>query len=109
MRNKVLFPVSCKHSKIAELETSHSIGVGLAFGKNDTDIFNDKIKTCSAKIVNSKSKKFIVTSVYRPPKGDIKVFRNYCKHFFKKKSARSETVFRVGDFILITSIMTITN
>ena len=91
------------------METSHSIGVRLAFGKNNTDIFSDKVKTCSVKIVNSKSKKFIVTGVYRPPKGDVKVFRNYCKYFFKKNSESSETVFRVGDFILIASIMTITN
>ena len=30
-------------------------------------------------------------------KGDIKVFKNYCKDFLKKKSGSSKTVFMVGD------------
>ena len=38
-----------------------------------------------------------VTGVYRPPKGDIKVFKNYCKDFLKKKSISNKTVFMVGD------------
>ena len=46
-------------------------------------------------MINSKSR--IVTGVYRPPKGDIKVFKNYCKDFLKKKSASSKIVFMVGD------------
>ena len=39
----------------------------------------------------------MVTGVYRPPKGDIKVFKTYCKDFLKKKSGSSKTVFMVGD------------
>ena len=52
---------------------------------------------CSVEIINSKSRNFVVTGVYRPPKGDIKVFKNYCKDFLKKKSGSSKTVFMVGD------------
>ena len=48
------------------------------------------------KIINSKSRNSVVTGVYRPPKGEIKVFKNYCKDFLKKKTASSKTVFRVG-------------
>ena len=55
--------------------------------RNDTDIFNNEIKTCSVVIINSKSRNFIDTGVYRPPKGDINVFKNHCKDFLKKKSA----------------------
>ena len=63
--------------------------------RNDTDNFNNEIETCSVAIVNSKSKNFV--GVYRPPKGDRKVFKNYCKVFLKRKSASSKTVFMVGD------------
>ena len=52
---------------------------------NNIDIFNNEIETCSVEIINSKSRSFVVTDVYRPPKADIKVFENYCKDFLKKK------------------------
>ena len=65
--------------------------------RNDIDIFNNEIETCFVEIINSKSRNFVVTGVYRPPKGDIKVFKNYCKDFLKKKSGSSKTVFMVGD------------
>ena len=55
------------------------------------------MEICSAEIINSKSRSFAVTGVYRPPKGDIKVIKNYCKDFLKRKSASSKTVFMVGD------------
>ena len=42
--------------------------------RKDIDIFNYEIETCSVEIINSKSRSFDVTGVYRPPKGDIKVF-----------------------------------
>ena len=64
-------------SKVAALGTFHSIGVELASGENDIDLFNDELETCSAEIVNRKSKNFTATGIYRPPKQDIKVFRNY--------------------------------
>ena len=65
--------------------------------RNDIDIFNSEIKTCSVEIINSKSRNSVVTGVYRPPKGDINVFKNYCKDFLKKKSGSSKTVFMVLD------------
>ena len=65
--------------------------------KNDIDIFNNEIETCSVEIINSKSRNLIATDVYRPPEGNIKVFKNYCKDFLKKKSASSKTVNMVGD------------
>ena len=61
------------------------------------DIFNSEIETCSVEIINSKSRNFVVTGVYRPQKGDIKAFKNYCEDFLKKKSASSKTVIMLGD------------
>ena len=65
--------------------------------RNDTDIFNSEIKICFVEIINSKSRNVVVTGVYRPPKGYIKVFKNYCKDFLKKKRGSSKIVFMVGD------------
>ena len=65
--------------------------------KNDIDIFNNEIKRRSVEIINSKSRNFVVTGVYRLPKGHIEAFKNYCKDLLKKKSASSKTVFMVGD------------
>ena len=65
--------------------------------RNDFDIFKIEIEACSVEIINSKSRNFIVTGVYSPPKGDIKVFKSYSQDFLKKKST-SKTVFMVGDF-----------
>ena len=65
--------------------------------RNDIDIFNNEIETCPVEIINRKSRNFVATGVYRPPKRDIKVFKNYCKDFLKKKSASSKIVLMVGD------------
>ena len=58
---------------------------------------NNEIETCSIETINSKSRNFIFTGVYRPLKGDIKVFKNYRKDFLKKKSASSKSDLMVGD------------
>ena len=63
--------------------------------RNNIDTFNNEIETCSVEIINNKSRNFVVTGVYRP-RGDIKVFKNYCKDFLKMKSGSSKTVFMVG-------------
>ena len=65
--------------------------------RNDIDIFNNEIETRSVEIINSKSRNFVVTGICRPPKVDIKVFKNYCKDFLKKENASSKIFFMVGD------------
>ena len=65
--------------------------------KNDIYIFNNEIETCSVEIISSKSKNFVVIDVCRLSKGDVNVFKNYCKYFLKKKSGGSKIVFVVGD------------
>ena len=43
--------------------------------RNDIDLFNDEIETASVEIVNNNLKNFIITGIYRPPKGNIKFFK----------------------------------
>ena len=65
--------------------------------RNDIDKFDDDLETSSIEIVNSKSKNFIITGIYRPPKSDVKLRKNYCKNFLKKKNTNDKTVFILGD------------
>ena len=41
--------------------------------RNDIAFFNNVIETCSVEIINSKSRAFVATGVYRPLKSDVKV------------------------------------
>ena len=65
--------------------------------RNDIDKFDDDLEACSIEIVNSKSKIFIITGIYRPPKSDVKLLKNYCKNLLKKKNTNDKTVFILGD------------
>ena len=44
--------------------------------RNDTDVFNDEVETFSNEIIYSTSKHFIITSVFRTRKVDVKVLKN---------------------------------
>ena len=65
--------------------------------RNDVDLFNDEIETASVEIVKSNLKNFIITGIYRPPKGNIKFFKDYCKELLSKKKTSGKNVFIVGD------------
>ena len=65
--------------------------------RNDVDLFNDEIETASVEIVNNNFKNFIITGIYRPPKGNIKSFKDYCKELLSKKKTSGKNVFIVGD------------
>ena len=65
--------------------------------RNDIDKFDDDLETCSIEIVNSKSKNFIITGIYRPTKSDVKLLKDYCKNLLKKKNTNDKTVFILGD------------
>ena len=58
--------------------------------RNDIDKFDDDLETCSVEIVNSKSKNFIITGIFRPPKSDVKLLKNYCKNLLKKKNTNAK-------------------
>ena len=65
--------------------------------RNDIDKFDDDLETCSIEIVNSKSKNFIITGIYRPPKSDVKELKNYCKNLLKRKNTNGKTAFILGN------------
>ena len=65
--------------------------------RNDVDLFNNEIEAASVEIVNSSLKNFIITGIYRPPKGSIKFFKDYCKELLSKKKTSGKNVFIVGD------------
>ena len=65
--------------------------------RNDVHLFNDEIETASVEIVNNNLKNFIITGIYRPPKGNIKFFKGYCKELLSKKKTSGKNVFIVGD------------
>ena len=65
--------------------------------RNDIDKFDDDLETCSIEIVNCKSKNVIITGIYRAPKSDVKLLKNYCKNLLKKKNTNDKTVFILGD------------
>ena len=65
--------------------------------RNDVDLFNDERETASVEIVNNNLKNFIITGIYRPPKGNIKFSIDYCKELLSKKKTSGKNVFIVGD------------
>ena len=65
--------------------------------RNDVHLFNDEIETASVEIVNNNLRNFIITGIYRPPKGNIKFFKGYCKELLSKKKTSGKNVFIVGD------------
>ena len=48
-------------------------------------------------IVHNNLKNFIITGIYRPPKGNIKSFKDYCKELLSKKKTSGKNVFIMGD------------
>ena len=56
--------------------------------RNDIDIFNNGIETSSAKMINLKFCQSVVTGVYRPPKGDIKTFKNLLQRCTKNEKCK---------------------
>ena len=48
-------------------------------------------------IVNNNFKNFVITGIYRPPTGNIKFFKDYCKELLSKKKASGKNAFTVGD------------
>ena len=56
--------------------------------RNDIDIFNNGIETSSVEIINFKFCQSVVTGIYRPPKGDIKTFKNLLQRFTKNEKCK---------------------
>ena len=65
--------------------------------RNDVVYSMMKLETASVEIVSNNLKKLIITGIYRPPKGNIKFFKDYCKELLSKKKITGKNVFIVGD------------
>ena len=49
--------------------------------RNDIDIFNEWLEPLSAEILNKKSRNIVITAACRPPKGNNKLIKDFCKDF----------------------------
>ena len=64
------------------------------------DIFNESVETLSIEILNKKSRNIVITAAYRPPKGNSKLFKDFCKDLLDKQETAIKAAFLVGDFNL---------
>ena len=63
--------------------------------RDDIDIFNESVETLPIEILNKKSPDIVITPAYRSPKGNKKLFTDFCKGSLSNKAA-----FLLGDFNL---------
>ena len=54
----------------------------------------------SIEILNKKSRNIVITAVYRTPKGNNKLFKDFCKDFLNKQKMSNKAAFLLGDFNL---------
>ena len=57
----------------------------------------------SIEILNKKSRNIVITAVYRTPKGNNKLFKDFCKDFLNKQEMSNKAAFLLGDFNLNAS------
>ena len=53
--------------------------------RDGIDIFNESVGTLSIEILSKKSRNIVIAAVYRPPKGNNKLFKDFCKDFLNKQ------------------------
>ena len=53
--------------------------------RDGIDIFNESVETLSIEILSKKSRNIVIAAVYRPPKGNNKPFKDFCKDFLNKQ------------------------
>ena len=53
--------------------------------RDGIDIFNESVETLSIEILSKKSRNIVIAAVYRPPKGNNKLFKDFCKDFLNKQ------------------------
>ena len=68
--------------------------------RDDIDMFNESVETLSIEILNKKSRNIIITAAYRPPRGNNKIFKDFCKDFLHKQKISNKIAFLLGDFNL---------
>ena len=68
--------------------------------RDDIDIFNESVETLPIEILNRKSRNIVIKAAYRPPKGNNKLFKDFCKGFLNKQEMPTKAAFLLGDFNL---------
>ena len=68
--------------------------------RDGIDIFNESVKTLSIEILSKKSRNIVIAAVYRPPKGNSKLFKDFCKDFLNKQEMSNKAAFLLRDFNL---------
>ena len=68
--------------------------------RNGIDIFNESVETLSIEILSKKSRNIVIAAVYRPPKGNNKLFKDFCKDFLNKQEMSNKAAFLLRDFNL---------
>ena len=58
------------------------------------------METLSIEILNKKSQNIVITAAYRPPKGNNKLFKDFCKDLLNKQEISNKAAFLLGDFNL---------
>ena len=68
--------------------------------RDGIDIFNESVETLSIEILSKKSRNIVIAAVYRPPKGNNKLFKDFCKDFLNKQEMFNKAAFLLRDFNL---------
>ena len=68
--------------------------------RDGIDIFNESVETLSIEILSKKSRNIVIAVVYRPPKGNNKLFKDFCKDFLNKQEMSNKAAFLLRDFNL---------
>ena len=68
--------------------------------RNDLSACDDNSEILSIEIINRTTKNIIINTIYRPPVGKIKPFKNTLKDILSKNSKSNKTRYLVGDLNL---------
>ena len=68
--------------------------------RDGIDIFNESVETLSIEILSKKSRNIVIAAVYRPLKGNNKLFKDFCKDFLNKQEMSNKAAFLLRDFNL---------
>ena len=58
------------------------------------------METLSIEILNKKSRNIVIAAAYRSPKGNYKLFKEFCKDLLNKQEISNKAAFLFGDFNL---------
>ena len=56
------------------------------------------METLPIEILNKKSRNIVIRAAYSPPKGNNKLFKDFCKYFLNKQEMSNKAAFHLRDF-----------